>query len=317
VLDVRNLTVTFDGQTQDLPVVNGISFSVAAGEVVGIVGESGSGKSLTALAVAGLLPVGAGVSGEIVFQGKKIRPGRAEDFHLIRGKEIGMVFQEPGACLNPLMTVGKLISETLCLHQKLSATHARKKTLELFDSLGILPAALRAEQYPHQLSGGLKQRVMLASAICCRPPLLLADEPTTALDVSVQAQILGLLRSYVAEAGATMLLISHDLGVIAQLADRVLVMCEGQIVESASSSDLFAQPRHPYTQLLLASVPRLDSPLYIPEILTENSLRDAMCVFASRCIARGPACVKPPKLLADKTGKRQVRCHYASGEYDE
>ncbi|MDW7651205.1 MAG: ABC transporter ATP-binding protein [Bacillota bacterium] len=315
MLNVTNLKISFADCAAEA--LRGIAFSVAQGEVVGIVGESGSGKSLTALAVGGLLPPEAFASGQVIFQGRTLRPDRAEDWCRIRGREIGMVFQEPAACLNPLMTAGELVSETIRFHTEMTQREAEAKTLTLFAALGIHPPRRRAAQFPHQLSGGLKQRVMLAAAICCDPPLLLADEPTTALDVTVQAQILRLLRSYVEITGASLLLISHDLGVIAQLADRVLVMCEGLIVEEAPARDLFVEPAHPYTQLLLASVPRLEGPLRIPAMISPHAFTSAMCGFAERCALRGAACVRPPGRRTNKSGTRAVRCHYPRGEFND
>lgn len=273
MLEVRDLEISF-AQSDEGSVVKSVSFTVSAQEVVAVVGESGSGKSLTALALAGLLPHGSHATGEILFNHRILQVGKDEDWVGVRGKEMGIIFQDPASSLNPLQPVGKQIIETLQYHKKISHREAEAATKGLFAAMGIKPASHRLRQYPHQLSGGLKQRVMLAAAICCEPQLLIADEPTTALDVTVQAQILRLLQDYVSIHGTSLLIISHDLGVIAQLADRVLVMCAGQIVESAQAVDLFTKPAHPYTRLLLASVPRLDRKLVIPEMPTaENSFQ--------------------------------------------
>ena len=308
MLEVRNLEVSF-AQSNDDAVVKSVSFTVSSQEVVAVVGESGSGKSLTALAVAGLLPHVAYAAGEIVFNNRVLHVGNDDDWLGLRGKEMGVVFQDPASSLNPLQPLGKQISETLRYHKKMSNREAEAATIALFDTMGIKPAPHRVCQYPHQLSGGLKQRVMLAAAICCEPQLLIADEPTTSLDVTVQAQILRLLQDYVSSHGASLLIISHDLGVIAQLADRVLVMCAGLIVESAPAVDLFTRPAHPYTRLLLASVPRLDRKLFIPEIFTAVNVYPGACAFASRCKQKKKICLEELPPCRMDGDRRLVRCH--------
>ncbi|HHX73993.1 MAG TPA: ABC transporter ATP-binding protein [Firmicutes bacterium] len=308
MLEVRNLRVGFRQGRTILWAVRGISFTAATGEVTGLVGESGSGKSLTALAVAGLLPPGAAAGGEMIFAGERYPFARQQLWQKLRGKRIGMVFQDPQSSLNPLLPVGKQVAEPLRLHRKLPPGEAEEEVRKLFARLGINPAAARLRQYPHQLSGGLQQRVLLAAAIACRPPLLLADEPTTALDVTVQAQILKLLRAYVDREKAALVLISHDLGVIAQLADRVMVMCAGCLVETGSVADIMYEPLHPYTQLLLASLPRLDRPLNIP-VLAEETLRQTEgCVFAGRCPYLRPDCLEKDPPLITISPKRAVKC---------
>lgn len=309
MLTITNLSVAFPaGNVQAL---SELSFSVVPGETVGIVGESGSGKSMTALAIAGLLPPFAEASGEILFWGRRFVIGVSSDsdWRAIRGCELGVVFQDPSTGLNPLLSVGSQVSEVLRFQLQKSKRQAVAETARLFTSLGLHPAKVRMRQFPHQLSGGMKQRVMLAAAICCRPKLLIADEPTTALDVSVQAQILCLLKEYTADADTSLLLISHDLGVIAQLADRVLVLCAGQLVEEASAAELFFRPAHPYTRFLLASVPRLERPSLIKVSTREDD--DELfsgCGFASRCPERLSKCFSKPPLIRLNDG-RTVRCH--------
>jgi len=309
VLTITDLSVSFP--TENFQALTDVSFFIAPGETVGIVGESGSGKSMTALAIAGLLPSAAKASGEIRFWGRRFVIGVSSesDWRAIRGGELGFLFQDPSTGLNPLLSAGSQVSEVLRFHLQISKLEAEKKTESLFSSLGLTPAKLRMRQFPHQLSGGMKQRVMLAAAICCRPKLLIADEPTTALDVSIQAQILCLLKEQTSDAKMSLLLISHDLGVIAQLADRVLVLCGGQLVEEAAVGKLFSSPAHPYTDFLLASVPRLDLPsvLKVP-IIEENDEPANGCVFASRCPERVGKCVYNPPLVRQSDG-RKVRCH--------
>ena len=308
MLEVRNLQVGFRQGRTTFWAVRGISFTAAAGEVTGLVGESGSGKSLTALAVSGLLPAGAVAAGEMIFAGERYPFADQQLWQKLRGRRIGMVFQDPQSFLNPLSPVGKQVAEPLRLHCNLSSREAEEETKKLFARLGINPAAARMRQYPHQLSGGLQQRVLLAAAIACRPPLLLADEPTTALDVTVQAQILKLLRDYVDREKAALVLISHDLGVIAQLADRVLVMCAGYLVETGSVADIMYKPLHPYTQMLLASLPRLDKPLNIPALPEEVGRDLGGCVFAGRCPRLVPDCLKKDPPLVTAGPGRAVKC---------
>lgn len=309
MLTITDLSVAFPaGNVQAL---SELSFYVAPGETVGIVGESGSGKSMTALAIAGLLPPAAKAAGEIRFWGRHFVIGVSSnsDWRAIRGSELGILFQDHSTGLNPLLSAGSQVSEVLRFHQQKSKREADNETARLFSLLGLIPAEVRMRQFPHQLSGGMKQRVMLAAAICCRPKLLIADEPTTALDVSIQAQILCLLREQTANAEMSLLLISHDLGVIAQLADRVLVLCAGQLVEEAAVAKLFSNPAHPYTSLLLASVPRLDLPLALNvPVMEDNDEPTNGCGFASRCPERVSKCMYNPPLIRLSDG-RKVRCH--------
>jgi peptide/nickel transport system ATP-binding protein len=257
MLEVTSLTVSFPAL--GFTAVKSLSFSIRQGEILGVVGGSGSGKSITALAVMGLLPSGTRASGVISFNGKVLRPGIEHDWNGVRGSKMGMVFQEPMTCLNPVMNVGRQVCEAMEVNGIASGSRAVERTLQLFSKFGIEPPHSRFYQFPHQLSGGLRQRVMLAMAMACGPELLIADEPTTALDLTIQAQILDLLGESVRETAASLLLITHDLGVIARMADRVLVMYAGRVAEQADVEDIFNKPKHPYTRLLLDSTICLDS----------------------------------------------------------
>ena len=256
LLSVENLSVEFG----DSRVVDDISFAVEAGRTVAIVGESGSGKSVTSLSTMRLADMMGATypAGRIMFEGKDLLKASQKEMRSIRGKEIAMIFQEPMTSLNPVFTVGEQVAEAVRLHQRKSAAEARAVAIEMFELVGIPDPAARVDAYPHQLSGGLRQRVMIAMALACKPDLLIADEPTTALDVTIQAQILDLMRTLQEETGTAIMLITHDLGVVAEVADEVAVMYCGRIVERAPVRTLFAEPQHPYTVGLLGSVPRLD-----------------------------------------------------------
>ena len=255
LLSVEGLTAGFDAGGQFAPAVDGVSFNLNAGDTLCIVGESGSGKSMTALSLIRLLPPpGRVTSGRIRFAGRDITAVPDADMQRIRGAEIGFVFQEPMTALNPVLTIGAHIEETLRVHGKATRQTSRPRAIELLDAVRIPEPQRRVDEYPHQLSGGLRQRALIAMALACDPQLLIADEPTTALDVTIQAQILELLRDQQERRGLALLLITHDFGVVAEMADHVAVMHNGRIVEQAPVQQLFAQPRHPYTQELLALV---------------------------------------------------------------
>jgi peptide/nickel transport system ATP-binding protein len=260
LLRVRDLTVTFRSRgRRDVRAVDGISYDLAPGSTTGIVGESGSGKSVSSLAALGLLPRrGVEVSGTVEYEGRNLLTLPDRELRDLRGDQIAMVFQDPMSSLNPVLPIGRQITEVLERHRALKGAAARAEAAELLSKVGIPDAVRRLKSYPHQLSGGMRQRVMIAIALACNPRLLIADEPTTALDVTISAQILELLRALVVETGTALVLITHDLGVVAGLCDTVHVMYSGRIVESAARRPLFAEPRHPYTHGLLASVPRLD-----------------------------------------------------------
>ena len=301
LLRVEDLRVTFGPPARSQVALDGVSFSVAAGEVLGIVGESGCGKTLTALSILKLIPDPPGriAGGRIVFRGTDLATVDRAEMNRIRGKEIAMIFQEPMTALNPLFTVGEQISETLREHEGLGRAAARARASQLIEHVGISCPAERLDQYPHELSGGMRQRIMIAIALACRPQLLIADEPTTALDVTIQAQILALLRELQHELKMAVILITHDLGVIAQVVDRVIVMYAGRIVEEAPVSALFARPSHPYTKMLLESIPSLDREQErlstIPGMVPSLSTLPAGCRFHPRCpIARAPCSQRAP-----------------------
>ena len=289
LLDVRDLTVHFDTPAGRALAVDGVSFAVEAGETLGIVGESGSGKTVTALSILRLLEAEAvtSPSSVIAFAGTDIRKLDGEDLRAVRGGQIAMVFQEPSASLNPVLTIGLQITETLHAHRQIDKRAAKQRAIELLDLVGIPEPDERLRAYPHQLSGGMQQRVMIAIALSCEPKLLIADEPTTALDVTIQAQILALLRDLKAKLGMAMVLITHDLGVVAGVADRVAVMYGGQIVEEAPTGQLFASPQHPYTRALLDAIPRLDRVTNrlaaIPGSVPPATAWPSGCRFHPRC----------------------------------
>ena len=261
LLEVRDLKTYFFMPDSVVKAVDGISFEIEAGEVVGVVGESGSGKSVSAMSIMRLIasPPGRIVSGEVIFEGKDLVQMDENEIRQVRGNDIAMIFQEPMTSLNPVLTIGRQLTETLELHQNMSKDGAIEKAGELLSMVGIPDAHRRLSDYPHQLSGGMRQRVMIAIALSCNPKLIIADEPTTALDVTIQAQILELMQNLSRELGTAQIIITHNLGVVARYADRVIVMYAGKIVESASAVELYSKPKHPYTLALLGSVPRLDS----------------------------------------------------------
>jgi peptide/nickel transport system ATP-binding protein len=261
LLDVQDLTVVFDGHrtgaaSASVTAVDGVSFRIGAGETLGLVGESGSGKSVTALAILRLLqPPGRVAGGRVVFEGRDLLALPEHEMRGVRGARISLIFQEPMTALNPVMRVGDQIAEGLVCHGLAGWTEARSRAVELLEAVKIPDAARRARDYPHQLSGGMRQRVMIAIALACRPPLIIADEPTTALDVTIQAQVLDLLRELRAVFNLSLLLITHDFGVIAEMADRVAVMYRGRLVEEGPVRQILRDPRHDYTRTLLAAVP--------------------------------------------------------------
>lgn len=259
ILRVNNLSVTFRTRDQEVQAVCGVSFEVGKGETLGIVGESGSGKSVTARSVMRLLasPPSYVQEGDVIFLGNNLADYSEKEMESIRGRDMGMIFQDPMTSLNPTLKIGEQISESLIKHWKLSRKEAKEEAIELLKLAGIRHSELRYEQYPHEFSGGMRQRVMIAIALACRPALLIADEPTTALDVTIQAQILSLMKTMQERFGTSIILITHDLGVVAGMCDRVVVMKDGEIVESGTVEEIFAQPRHPYTLKLLNALPRL------------------------------------------------------------
>jgi peptide/nickel transport system ATP-binding protein len=316
LLSVEDLRVTFKQRgRRPVHAVDGISLRVEPGQTIGVVGESGCGKSVTSLAILGLLPKrGAQVGGSVRFADRELLKLSDAELREIRGREIAMIFQDPMTSLNPVMTVGRQITEVLRRHFGKKGEEATREAVSLLDAVGIPAARRRVGDYPHQLSGGMRQRAMIAMALACQPKLLIADEPTTALDVTIQAQILDLLRALIADSDAALLLITHDLGVVAGMCETVHVMYAGRIVESADRHELFARPRHPYTAGLLASVPRLDQPRGTPLHPIRGSARDTIpwskgCAFAPRCDNRVAQCTaEAPRLEPDGETGHLLRC---------
>ena len=323
LVSIQDLTVQFRTDRGWITAIEDVSFDIAEGDCLGMVGESGSGKSVTALSMLRLHAKGSSriVSGRIVHAGQDLLLAEEAELRRIRGRDIAMVFQDPMSSLNPVLTICDQISETLRLHQGLSRPQARQRAIELLDLVRIPDARRRVDEYPHRLSGGMRQRVMIAIAIACRPRLLIADEPTTALDVTIQAQVLELLRELRAELGMAVLLISHDLGVIAEFARRVIVMYAGRVVEEAPVGTLFRAPRHPYTEGLMAAMPALDAgpndePLRlqaIPGRIPDPSEPIAGCRFGPRCCHAQASChAAAPALVSIADGHR-LRCTPRSG----
>jgi peptide/nickel transport system ATP-binding protein len=315
LLDVRDLSVTFNRKGEEpFTAVDKVSFSVEPGQTVGLVGESGSGKSVTSLAIMGLLPSrGAQVSGSVSFEGTELLTLPDKEMADRRGRDLGMVFQDPLSSLNPVIGIGLQITEVLRRHRDLSRKEAKEEATELLNRVGIPDPKRRIDEYPHQLSGGMRQRALIAMALACRPRLLIADEPTTALDVTIQAQILNLLGELVSGTDTALVMITHDLGVVAGLCDEVNVMYGGRIVERAQRHSLFAEPRHPYTHGLLASIPRLDAPrgeklVPIRGSVADNIPWDQGCAFAPRCPNALEVCREVTPQLADDRGG-ELRCH--------
>ncbi len=318
VLTLDTLRTEFRIAGQWRAAVDGISLSVARGETVALVGESGCGKSITALSIMGLVPHPAGriASGSIRLEGTELIGLSERQLEKYRGDRMAMIFQEPMTSLNPVMTIGDQVAEALILHRDMSRAEARARALEVLEEVKIPSAASRFDDYPHQFSGGMRQRVMIAIALACEPALLLADEPTTALDVTIQAQVLGLLADLKAKHGMAMLFITHNLGVVAQIADRVAVMYAGQIVEKGPVAAIFAAPGHPYTRALFAAIPRMDlDGQDLAAIRGRVPPLDAMpagCRFAPRCSLKRAGC-DALQALAPTGTDHLVRCHVATG----
>ncbi|MGM9967566.1 MULTISPECIES: ABC transporter ATP-binding protein [unclassified Rummeliibacillus] len=313
LLKVENLHTYFITETGTVPSVNGVSFEMNEGETVAIVGESGSGKSVTSLSIMGLIESpGKIVNGKIKFKDKELNKLQEKEYRHLRGNEIAMIFQEPLTSLNPLFTVGNQISETIVLHQKIDKKTARKQSIEMLRHVGIPSPEKVYDSYPHVLSGGMRQRVMIAMALSCRPYLLIADEPTTALDVTIQAQILNLMRNLSKKHGTSILLITHDLGVVAEMADKVIVMYAGQVVEYTDVFTLFREPKHPYTKGLLNSTPKFfetDEKLESIEgtVPTINDMPKG-CKFHPRCPYAMEKCVVEEPQIMTRFPGHQIRC---------
>ena len=320
LLEVENLQTHFRTPDGVNRAVDGVSFSVNEGETLAIVGESGCGKSVTAMSILRLIPEPPGkITGSIRFMDQDLLTLSEKQMQSIRGNAISMIFQEPMTSLNPVLTIGRQLRETLLLHQAISSQQANARATEMLDLVGISEAPRRLNEYPHQLSGGMRQRVMIAMALACNPRLLIADEPTTALDVTIQAQILDLMADLKNKIGAAIVLITHDLGVVAEVAERVMVMYAGRKVEEAPVGELFAHPLHPYTQGLLGAVPKLGASLEghtsrlkeIPGLVPSLKQKIKGCVFASRCPLAKEPCLEIAPAMQDKGHGHLVACHFA------
>jgi peptide/nickel transport system ATP-binding protein len=318
LLEVRHLRVEFPTRRGTLVALDDVSFTISAGEVLGVVGESGAGKSMTGAAIIGLLePPGRIAAGEIRLDGKRIDNLRYEDMRRIRGKEIGAIFQDPLTTLNPLYTVGRQLAETMTTHLPITPAEARKRAIGWLDLVGIPAAAQRIDSYPHEFSGGMRQRVVIALALCAEPRLIVADEPTTALDVSIQAQIIALLKSLAREKGTAMMLVTHDMGVIAETADRVAVMYAGRIAEIGPVRNVVKQASHPYTVGLMGSIPPLDRRVerlaQIDGAMPRLSAIPKGCAYNPRCPKAFARCSQDrPELLP--AGATQAACWLYAGE---
>ncbi len=317
LLEVNDLTTVFSADYGETVSVDHISFQVDEGETVCIVGESGCGKSVTSLSIMGLLGKGGAVrDGSVLFDGENLLNLSEKELDKLRGNRLSMIFQDPLTSLNPVFTVGNQIMESIRTHMDLSKEDAKKRAVEVLAKVGMPDPEGTMKKYPHTLSGGMRQRAMIAMALSCQPALLIADEPTTALDVTIQAQIMALLKRLREEIGMSMILITHDIGLVARMADRVIVMYAGQLIEEAPVKELFADPRHPYTKALLATVPSiydqkervLES---IPGIVPENYDKITGCRFADRCPYRRPECDAPQKSLRVNEDHK-VRCWRAA-----
>ena len=313
ILEVHDLHVHYKTDTGIAKAVNGVSLTLAKGESLGLVGETGAGKTTTALAIMQLVPDPPGVieNGEIIFKGKNIIYNTERENQEMRGDGISMISQDPMTALNPVMTVGEQLTEVILHHKKVSKKEAERMAKELMETVGV--KADRFRDFPHQFSGGMKQRVIIAMALLCRPEILIADEPTTALDVTIQAQVLDLIRSLIKQYDMSMLLITHDLGVVGEVCDRVAIMYAGEIVEEGSVLDVYTAPKHPYTQGLFDSLPDINSDenkklIPIPGVAPNATDIPSGCAFNPRCRYKQPICEQPPPISRD--GNHWCRCHF-------
>lgn len=317
LLELRNLKTYFYTESGVAQAVDSVDFEIYPGETLGVVGESGCGKSVTSLSIMRLIPEPPGkiVEGEIFFKGQDLIKLSESEMRDIRGNEISMIFQEPMTSLNPVFTIGDQISETIILHKKVSKKEAMKQSVEMLQKVGIPLPEQRVHEYPHQLSGGMRQRVMIAMALSCNPELLIADEPTTALDVTIQAQILDLMNDLKSKLNMSIMMITHDLGVIAEVCDRVAVMYAGKVVEYTDVKTLFTNPRHPYTWGLMNSIPRLDEEVErltaIPGIVPSALNFPEGCRYNTRCPMAQERCFKEEPVLTDVEDGHQARCFYS------
>jgi peptide/nickel transport system ATP-binding protein len=315
LLSVRDLRTWFHTFSGVVKAVNGVSFDLMPGEIMGLVGESGGGKSVVGFSILGLIdPPGRIEGGEILFDGKDLAKLPEDALRRIRGREIGMVFQDPMTSLNPVQTIGRQMDEVLRLHTRLDARARRARCIEMLESVGISQAADRLRSYPHQFSGGMRQRVVIAIAMLARPRLIIADEPTTALDVTIQSQILKLMRRQIAEEGASMILVTHDLAVVAEMVDKITVLYCGKVVESGPAREVIDDPAHPYTRGLIDSIPnpahRLPRLNQIPGTVPDVRNLPVGCSFRDRCPRAEPLCAEREPDLTHKRGGQYAACHF-------
>ena len=321
MLNVENLVIHYETDEEVVEAVNNISFSLKKGEVLGLVGETGAGKTTTALGIMGLLPakVGHVIQGKIELDGENLFDKSEKEMHKIRGKKISMIFQDPMTALNPVKTVGDQIAEVVLLHNHCSKAEALKRAQDMLAMVGIVPE--RYKDYPHQFSGGMKQRIVIAIALACEPELLIADEPTTALDVTIQAQILDMMRNLQKEHGTSMILITHDLGVVAEMCDHCAVMYAGELVEYGTVEEIFDNPKHPYTQALYQSIPSLDKDVkrlhVVPGMVTDPSNLPTYCSFADRCEKKCDMCTANDPVMQDLGNGHFVKCLQYTPEWEE
>ena len=321
MLNVENLVIHYETDEEVVEAVNNISFSLKKGEVLGLVGETGAGKTTTALGIMGLLPtkVGHVIQGKIELDGENLFDKSEKEMRKIRGKKISMIFQDPMTALNPVKTVGDQIAEVVLLHNHCSKAEALKRAQDMLAMVGIVPE--RYKDYPHQFSGGMKQRIVIAIALACEPELLIADEPTTALDVTIQAQILDMMRNLQKEHGTSMILITHDLGVVAEMCDHCAVMYAGELVEYGTVEEIFDNPKHPYTQALYQSIPSLDKDVkrlhVVPGMVTDPSNLPAYCSFADRCEKKCDMCTANDPVMQDLGNGHCVKCLQYTPEWEE
>ena len=320
MLNVENLVIHYETDEEVVEAVNNISFQLKKGEVLGLVGETGAGKTTTALGIMGLLPpkVGHVIQGKIELDGENLFHKSEREMRDIRGKKISMIFQDPMTALNPVKTVGEQIAEVVLLHSRCSKVEALKRAQDMLAMVGIVPE--RYKDYPHQFSGGMKQRIVIAIALACEPELLIADEPTTALDVTIQAQILDMMRSLQKKQGTSMILITHDLGVVAEMCDHCAVMYAGELVEYGTVEEIFDNPKHPYTKALYQSIPSLDKDVdrlhVVPGMVTDPSNLPEYCSFADRCEAKCDLCEKADPKMIRLNEEHCVKCLQYTKEWE-
>lgn len=320
MLNVENLVIHYETDEEVVEAVNNISFRLKKGEVLGLVGETGAGKTTTALGIMGLLPpkVGHVIQGKIELDGENLFDKSEREMRDIRGKKISMIFQDPMTALNPVKTVGEQIAEVVLLHSRCSKVEALKRAQDMLAMVGIVPE--RYKDYPHQFSGGMKQRIVIAIALACEPELLIADEPTTALDVTIQAQILDMMRSLQKKQGTSMILITHDLGVVAEMCDHCAVMYAGELVEYGTVEEIFDNPKHPYTKALYQSIPSLDKDVdrlhVVPGMITDPSNLPEYCSFADRCEAKCDLCEKADPKMIRLNEEHCVKCLQYTKEWE-